>query len=262
MDRRRINHFLKQFNYGFKVGREIGDKIFEKMPHLKRKSKKKVSFKKALGYQAGRSLTRVPPTELKCFDVSASILQFLTPAAGTSIANPLNVPLVGSELYQRVGRKIYMKSIQIKGYVYNTATALQSLGRIYLIYDSQANGAAPTVGTVFNNMDGINATNGLSMINLNNRQRYKIIRDHQFTLPAVTYTAGVLTNGPQFNNTHPNAYSINWYIPLNRLETIFNQINGGSVADIVSGSLLIGCMTDVANNTWSFTFCSRLRYYD
>lgn len=228
----------------------------------KKRRTKRVSFKKALGYQSGRSISKIPPVELKAYDVASAALDFISPGTGTSIAAPLNLPVNGAEIFQRVGRKIYMKSIQIKGWIYNKGTAIQDVGRILLVYDSQTNGAAPLIQNIINNMDGTYATDGLSMVNLNNRQRFQIIRDHQITLPADTYTAGVLTNGPSFNMTNAQAYCINWYIPLKKLETVYNQLNTGNVSDIVSGALWILCVSEADSHHWTFTFNTRLRFYD
>lgn len=265
--RRRIDRAARNIAAGYTFGTQAFDRV---MPYLRRRSA--VSRQnptpppsrrgRGRGYQSGRSLYRKPQVELKAFDQSSFTNGLRTPAAGTSISPIINLPINGPELYQRVGRKIYMKSVQVTGYVYNVATAPQSLGRILLMYDSQSNGALPVVADILSDMTAVIATSGCSHLNLNNRQRFQVLRDHKITLPAVTNTVGVLTNGPAFNDTAPFRYEINWFIKLKGLEAVYNQVNGGTIADVASGALFLLFVTDAGDATWTFKGCTRLRYYD
>lgn len=221
-----------------------------------------IRVQKQLGYQRGRSRSRKPQIELKCIDVPDFTAAFRTPAGATSLSPLLNVPKNGPELYDRIGRKIYMKSLHVRGYVWNAATTTQSLGRMILLYDSQSNGVAPVIADILSNMNGAPATTGCSHINLNNRQRFSILKDHTITLPGCTNVAGVLTNGPQFNDTAPYRYEINWFVKLKGLETIYNNLSAGNIGDVASGALWILFVTDVNDATWNFKGVARLRYYD
>lgn len=57
---------------------------------------------------------------------------------------------------------------------------------------------------------------------------------------------------------------VDWFIPLKGLETIYNNTNGGSIADITSGALLfyLVCDADITTGTWNMEYTSRLRFYD
>ena len=207
-------------------------------------------------YQKGRELARQPKSELKAFDLSnfASVFQ---PAG---IFTLLNIPINGPEMYQRVGRKMYMKSLHVRGFCLNVATSLQDMGRIIIFYDSQPNAAVSNIAALLQDSNLAATTSVFSEINLNNRERFKIIRDHQIMLPAVTNTAGVLTNGPLTLDPIKSTMNIDMFIKLKGLETIFNGVNGGTIADITSGSLY---MLTVSNATgWEFSGTTRLRYYD
>lgn len=219
---------------------------------------------RVIGYNKGRAIQQQPKAELKCSDVTVSTLGFINPPTGTSFSNSVNASVIqGTEVYNRIGRKIYMKSIQIKGYVVSAATGVADIGRIFLIYDSQPNGTVPLIGDVFNNCNAAATTNGLSMVNINNRARFTILRDQEVYLPAVTNTAGVLTNGPSFPETAQKQYEIDWFVPLKGRETIYNGGNTGSGADIVSGSLFVGVTSLVSVvASWNFVFTQRLRFYD
>lgn len=206
-------------------------------------------------YQSGRELTRQPKTELKAFDVATVTTSFSTAGVFTL----LNVPVNGAELYQRVGRKIYMKSLHIRGMVYPSATTTQDRGRMVVFYDSQPNAGVSTLATLFADSNAGHATSVDSEINLDNRARFKILADKQYLFPSVTDTTGVLTNlGPQDNILQ--TFNINIFIKLNGLETIYNATNGGTIADITSGSLYVVTFGGLGN--YGAQWGSRLRYYD
>lgn len=210
-------------------------------------------------YQKGRELSRAPPTELKAFDTPLFASNFT--AAG--VFTCLNLPVNGPELYQRVGRKIYMKSIQIRGTVENILTTNVDIGRIIVFYDSQPNGAAPTLATLLQDSNAAAATSVLSEINLANRQRFKILRDYQLALPPCTNVAGAVTN-QTIQDPINNSFNIegkHWFVKLKGLETIYNATNGGTIADINSGAIWIVTFSTI-NNAYSLNCHARLRYYD
>jgi len=222
------------------------------------KGSKTTKKTKAGDYQKGRELTR-PKTELKAFDVARTDLQF------GNIANPptfilLNGQVNGAELYQRVGRKTYMKSVHIRGFLKNLTTGVQDQLRIIVFYDSQANAAMPTIAALLQDSNPAAGTSAESEINLVNRERFKILRDFQIVVPAVTNTAGVLTNLDYPDSS--GKLSIDMFIKLKGLETIYNGVNGGTIADVTSGSLVIVAFSDLTTNAWDLAFTSRLRYYD
>lgn len=229
---------------------------------MKRKSTRKHASRKrarrSLGYQAGRSIYRVPKTEKKAFDLAQAAISFST--AGNF--NVLNAPVVGAELYNRIGRKIYMKSVHIRGVVNNAATSVQDVARIILFYDSQVNGATPPLAALLQDSNPAAGTTGLSEINLVNRERFKIIRDYQLYLPAVTNTAGVLTNGSVVYDPIKHTFNIDWFVKLRGLEAVYNSANAGNSGDITSGALFLCFVSNNQSNTWSFSYTSRLRYYD
>lgn len=226
----------------------------------KRSSYRTASKKKTKtgDYQKGRELLGHPKQELKAFDVA--LTNTAVTAAGAYI-NSLNVPINGAELYQRVGRKIYMKSIHIRGYLTpNAASAAIQPIRILLFYDSQPNGAAPVaVANLIADSNVAGATTIYSEINLGNRQRFKILRDTQFLMPETT-AAGSITN-----NSLPDACKqslhIDQFVKLKGLETVFNGVNGGTVADVQSGALGMLVIAG-SNGDWTFTWQTRMRYYD
>lgn len=219
------------------------------------KAPRKASLSKG-DYQKGREMPKAPKTELKAFDVSSTNQTFQVAGSFTL----LNACVNGAELYQRVGRKIYMKSLHVRGFISNTVTVVQDYGRILVIYDSQANKAAPVIGDILGDSNAGAGQTGNSEINLANRERFKILRDYPIVLPSATFAAGVITNMVQVN-TVKNDFNIDMFIPLKGLETVFNAVNGGTILDIASGSLYLICVSQLAAG-WELSATTRLRYYD
>lgn len=223
--------------------------------------KKKVSKAKTSDYQSGRELARPSMREKKAFDLATTMLTINTIGGGPPVFVTLNACVNGAELYQRVGRKIYMKSLHIRGFVNNTSTSVNDFARIIIFYDAQPNAAAPTIQTLLQDSNAAAATTAYSEINLINRARFKILRDYQIILPSLTNTAGVITNFALQDNLL-NPLNINFFIKLKGLEAEYNGVNGGTIADISSGAIFITAVSSISNDNYDFIFTSRLRYYD
>lgn len=209
-------------------------------------------------YQKGRELARTPKQELKAFDIANTTNTFTT-VAGPPTFNTLNALVNGAELYQRVGRKIYMKSLHIRGVIQPNAVGNDSGCRIIVYYDSQPNAAAPLVANVLQDSNAAAATTWNSEINLINRQRFKILRDYQLLLGSVTNIAG---NAELIPDPIKNSLNVEFFIKLKGLEAVYNATNGGTVADIASGAIGIFCVGDANAGSYDLKYTSRLRYYD
>jgi len=223
--------------------------------------KKSTTSRKKSNYQSGRELAIKPKVELKAFDIAAISQTFNSVAGGPSIGL-LNAVVNGAELYQRTGRKIYMKSIHIRGVVRPNAAVAANTGelRMLVVYDSQPNGANPTIQNLLQDSNAAAATTVNSEINLTNRSRFQIIRDMQFYTPAAAAADDI--SGVIPDPIH-QTLNVNMFIKLKGLETIYNGVNGGSVADITSGAMFIVFLSDtVVTGKWDFAYQSRLRYYD
>lgn len=220
--------------------------------------KQKSSFYVPAGdYQKGRELLKTPKQELKAFDVA------LTTTLGATIAGPpafnvLNAITNGAELYQRVGRKTYMKSLHFRAQLTPSGVATEAVGRIVIFYDSQPNAANPVIAGLLQDSNAAAATTWISEINLTNRQRFKILRDYQVLMGSSTNIGGA---NEIIIDPIKNSFNIDMFIKLGGLETIYNATNGGTIADITSGALHMVFFGD-ANISYNLNWSSRLRYYD
>jgi len=157
-----------------------------------------------------------------------------------------------------------MKSLHLRGYIRNMSTCIDDVGRILVVYDRQPNQAFPNMADLIQSRDqtGATANTGVSPINLDQRDRFIMLRDYQVYLPAVTNTAGVLTNGLGYQaNGNPHEFSM--FIKLKGLLTHYkSSSNPTTIGDISSGGLYVLCLCFNDDNKWRCQFTGRLRFDD
>jgi len=185
--------------------------------------------------------------ELKYFDIAATNYQ----ADTTGSVTVLNAMVVGDDNNTRDGRQISNTSLHVQGVVFpQDTTTNNTVSRLMLIWDSQPNGAIAAV------TDVLTAANSISTTNLNNRERFRILRDIRNPHGAVSDVATQTYSNA--NNTHV----INEFISLKGLKTTYNATAAG-IASVTTGALLmltIGSAASTAGATYTLT--TRLRFTD
>jgi len=156
----------------------------------------------------------------------------------------MNGVATGDDYTNRDGRKISMTSALLRLYFESSTTTTEPLVRLMLIYDKQANGAAPTAADIF---DATIATNAVSPNNLNNRDRFVTLADEAFIMKQGVNVAGSF-------RAH-----LCRYIKLPRLQTVFSG-TGATVASIATGSIYLVQVSNVASVTSTGT--CRIRFID
>lgn len=208
-----------------------------------------------------------PKSELKSVD----LIMNMNPVLNTTNTNGqvflVNGIVPGTGSWNRIGKKIRMKSFRYKGIADFNHLNPQDLSntqlRMTLVYDKQpSNGPLPTFDTMFGGTDqlGAEATNSIfDNQRIDNTGRFSVIKDDVFTGDVkVAYDTGVLVtdNKIYFDN----------FVSLRGLETIFSgQSSPSTIADISSGALyLIFRSTELtSNNSVAIANTAmRLRYYD
>lgn len=229
----------------------------------KRATSKRDSARRILkALKSGRTMTKAPLAtrgfyglytnagrqELKYTDVSLN--NSTIPTTGV-VALLQNVP-AGTDVNERVGRKITNKSILFRIQAYTESTALSGAAvRIMLIYDSQTNSAGVNV------TDVLQFAQPLSPMNLNNRDRFKVLKDWYFGTDAIVYTGG--PPGTAITVGTGGTYVKKTYRRLNH-DTIFSA-TGNTIGSISTGAILLLLVTDVANAV-GCSYYSRIRYSD
>jgi len=142
--------------------------------------------------------------ELKCRDqqftpgapiatVAYANVAYVTPTvAGLGLATGytcLNCVEQGNGVSQRIGNKIVITSIRLRGTITPSKTADTTdygFVRVLMVYDKQTNGAAPLIGDIISNIStsGSFATAFNSGIKITNRNRFVMLRDQIFEMGA------------------------------------------------------------------------------
>lgn len=178
--------------------------------------------------------------------------------------NILNVQ-TGTGANQRIGDRVTVKSIQIKGRL--SAGRMPDTGRLVIVYDRAPGGitSPPLWEEVFEpSLAGANSTS--DMLNMENRRRFKIVFDKTWSLGC--YTGGDMDAGTietQSYGAGIASQSINSYIKVN-LPVYFNGTTD-ALSDISYGALYLYFQADVNPGTTAFWNCkfvgtARLRYSD
>lgn len=153
---------------------------------------------------------------------------------------PICIPQTGSDFTNRIGRKIRIRSVFIRGYVSKesgagTAASGPQLLRMILLVDKQPNGVAATTTEV------LKQATSVSQLNLNNRERFQVIKDKTFILDP--FDLSTLT----FNRL---ISPVKVYKKLN-IPVIFNASSTGNISDINTNALYMMWIGNVAAGSGS-----------
>lgn len=196
--------------------------------------------------------------ELKVNDIAVANYAVNTTGSITLLC----FPVTGADQNARIGRKIQIKSVYVRGAVFSDFATRAPVaaeanptqqGRMIIVWDTQPNGAVMTIAQL------LNTATPLSMLNLDNRDRFKIIKEKVFHFgPSAIGAAGVATYA-----VSPQSANIKCYAKMNH-SMQFNAVNGGTIADVTSGALyMVWIGTTVAGaNDITATVSTRVRYSD
>ncbi len=169
-----------------------------------------------------KALVRAKTDELKNLDtLGTATITFGQTTANLALINGIDD---GNTSTTRIGRRIVLTSLAWRwsGELAATTTGASGL-RMLIVYDKQANAAAPLA------TDVLQVDQMASMMNLDNSKRFKVLLDH--LVPCVG------TGGPQ-------AWNEKGFIQFEKptkgkpgLEVTFNNASTATIASIVTGSI-------------------------
>jgi len=206
--------------------------------------------------------------ELKGMDTTI----FYNPVVATTGTNgnttTLNLVQTGTGSWNRVGRKIHIKSVRVKGEAI-VEHVLSALGdfianqlRMILVWDSQpAGGTEPLFSDIFGETSqaGVETSTWFSQPKYDTMSRFTILKDWTYESSP---QAGVNANGDIIRNT----FAVDCYIRLNNLESTYSgQSSPMTIADINNGALYLVARAAIDNATSSVASVSvrsRIRYTD
>jgi len=181
--------------------------------------------------------------------VAVSASGYVTANASAVVLN--QVPQ-GTSSITRLGRRINMKSIHLNGAVFASNTVqVTTVVRVALVY-------LPSMDRTVTTMPPQNviwgAQNALALRVINDNTDFKIIRQWFFV---VAGDRDAPTTGQEFHH-------INEVVPLNELETVWNQANtNGTFDDMDKGALCLYLHSSAVNaNPLQASFNTRLYFHE
>lgn len=194
---------------------------------------------------------------------------YQTNVSNTGTVFPIFIPGQGADYNQRIGRKVTVKSLYIKWRAFPsyqtdptllTTGAPELHGRILVVHDAQPNGVLPA----FTDIIQVETTTGfadtISFVNMNNRDRFRIIMDKMHQFPAYFLSGKTL-----LGDGNGSTWVGKKFKRLN-LEVIFNASSTNAIADISSGALYVCVLGSelvaTAEYNLAFDINTRIRYTD
>lgn len=195
------------------------------------------------------AVRRVPARRDELKTIDTGLVSFAPLDPTNANFQLLNGVATGTDYTNRIGRKIIVNSMLIRGNFSNVINVTDSDGailRLMVICDEQPNGAAPII------TDILQTAHYLAPANLNNRGRFKILYDKFLTMNSWSHSGGVLATGS------PGPKTFKLYKRLT-LPVIFNG-TGATVGSIQTNSIYLVALC--SNTTCNFEFNSRIRFVD
>lgn len=162
----------------------------------------------------------------------------------TGEVNLLNGMSQGTDNFERIGRRVTLKSIELHMTAKATAaTGLRQKALAFLVLDKHPNGATPAI------TDMLTISNVLALRNLDNRDRFVFLRRWEFQLTPDTQNQSIK--------------GFKYYKRMNTQMT-FDDSNNGDITDIRSGALFLVTLGENAagDTAGTMNFRYRIRFLD
>jgi len=207
-------------------------------------------------------------TEVKGCDVLLTQASIITTTNTNANVVLLNGIQQGTGSFNRVGRKLLMKTLRLRGTAVYTSTPSATgvvngnVMRMVVVYDKQPSaGSIPTWDTIFGITDqqaGETST-VMAPLRYDNMDRFQVLRDKLYEFDVDP--AGVVSTG-----TITQQVVIDEFVTINKSVVYATSSNPSTLADISSGGLYVyfrALTQDATSNvTVPATAFARLRYTD
>lgn len=128
----------------------------------------------------------------------------------------------GAAVTQRIGKKVMIRSIQLRGYAHAGTAGTYNTGAIILVYDRRPTGALPAV------TDILVTANATAMNNDTNSGRFQILRRKDFL---------IIGNTTDYDNDKC-VVQLDDFVTVNR-KSVFKAAGTGAIGDIEEGAMYI-----------------------
>lgn len=211
--------------------------------------------------------------EKKGIDTALTIASVIATTNTNGDCFVLNCIQPGSGSWNRIGRKVNLTSIRLRGELLHQYTDTATFGvitgnavRMVVVWDKQPSGAAiPAFDVVFGQTSqlGTEATLYKDALRFDNMDRFTVLRDTVIDMKPPLFNGAAGTQ----DFTFP-MYSFDEYIKLGGRETLFSgQSNPCTISDISTGALYVYFRAQANSGTSNQILVSanshaRLRYVD
>jgi len=213
-------------------------------------------------------------TEHKYYDTELSggaVNQIITTWASTeedpTTINTLFAPVMGTNFNQRIGRKVQVKSIRIRGFI-NVAKQTNQVAsnegtciRLIIFQDQQTNGTQAQGEQVILSSNDLGSVAGpaISMFqNAENFGRFRVLKDKTYRLQDPNFSWDG-TNMEVNGLVIPFKYTFKFRKPV---PVQFNQGNAGTIADVVTNSWHVLCAQNDVDLQATVNYKCRVMYVD
>lgn len=197
--------------------------------------------------------------ELKSVD-SIATLDLTNTGAGSTHTMLINGLIPGTDRFNRIGRRINVKKLSIRGFIHTSAVApavIDDVFRIAVIWDEQPTGVLPTLQDLWQDVSvsGVTTASVMSHNNENNSARFRTLRT--ITIP-INQEAQGMDQDPAVKRSF-----IKMNIPMNHI-TQYNAGVAGTLADIQTGAIYFVChgLNSPTPTVWSILVTARMKYLD
>ena len=187
-------------------------------------------------------------------------------ADNDALKGTICIPQEGSDINNRIGRKIAVYKIAVRGVLVNNSatdnadTLANPAVRCVLWIDKQTNGTATNSGALFET--GVANTSAVTFCafqNTANFGRFRVLKDKYYRAPDVSVgTDGANTTSQ--NSSHiPFKFTYKFKKPL---IIKFNATNGGTIGDVVDNSIYLSFQKSGGSFVTNVTARTRCYYKD
>lgn len=213
---------------------------------------------------------RAATQEKKGMDTILDIASVISSTNTNANSFVMNLIQQGTGSWNRIGRKVLLKSLRLKGWVIFNLVPAPATGqvssnsvRMVVVWDKQPNsGTIPTFDAIFGitTQDGTEVTSDvLNPPKYDNMDRFRVIKDCVIDQPAVAFQGS--GSAPELGTR----VAFDEYIKLKNLEVNYsNTSNPSTIADISTGALYVffRAANTSATASASIDGSGRLRYTD
>lgn len=128
----------------------------------------------------------------------------------------------GTSVSERIGKKVFIKSLRINGEIYGRGSHSDSINHMYVIYDRRPNGTLPGFNDIFSGSVTYEFPND------NNTGRFDILKKQTFNV----------FGNSSFQFSDKMVQYMDIFIPINR-PAVYKDAGTGGIGDIETGAIYI-----------------------